>query len=319
VNVVAVADLEHPPAVALEAARDVLGKRKRGVAVDGDVIVVVDDGELAEPKMAGKRRRLARHTLHQVAVAGKDPGPVFHHRVLRTVEMRPQEALGDGHTYGVPESLPQRSGCGLDARRVAPFGMSRRPGAPLPEVPNVFEGEIVAAQVKQRVEQHGGVAAGEHEAVAVGPSRVAWIMAEEPAPEDVSGGSQGHGGAGMAGLGLLDGVHGECADRVDAAPDQRGLQIVFTIGGQRAVRARDANTGALGVQEGLRGGCRGKIIEEDGKVGKDGNDGKVCSKDERQFGLSPGSCSTFYHTVPSFPSFPAYRATLPAPFLAPTE
>ena len=54
VHVVAVADRLHVPAVRLEARADVLGEGQIGRAVDGDVIVVVEDDEPAETLMPGE-------------------------------------------------------------------------------------------------------------------------------------------------------------------------------------------------------------------------------------------------------------------------
>ena len=130
VEVVAVAHLQHLPAVGLEPALHVLGEGQRGVAVDGDVVVVVDHGELAEPEVPGERRGLARHAFHQVAVAGERPGPVIHDLVSGPVELLGQEALGDRHPDRVAEPLAQRAGGGLDARRVAALRMARGAASP---------------------------------------------------------------------------------------------------------------------------------------------------------------------------------------------
>ncbi len=56
---------------------------------------------------------------------------------------------------------------------------------------------------------------GKHEAVAVGPDRIVRVEPQEPLPEDVGGGGHVHWRAGVAGVGRLDGVHAERADRVD--------------------------------------------------------------------------------------------------------
>ncbi len=60
------------------------------------------------------------------------------------------------------------------------------------------------------------MAGGENEAIAIGPERVGGIIAKKTLPQGIDHGSQTHGSAGMAGVGLLHGVDGECADRVDA-------------------------------------------------------------------------------------------------------
>ena len=60
----------HVPAVRLVARLDVFGERDVGVVLDRDLVGVVDRDEVAELLVAGERRRLARDTLLQVAVAG---------------------------------------------------------------------------------------------------------------------------------------------------------------------------------------------------------------------------------------------------------
>ena len=132
-EIVAVPDPDDVPSVGLETERHLLAEGERGVAVDGDVIVVVEQGELAQPEMTREGDRLARDPFHQVAVAGERPGPVVHDIVARPVELLGQQALGDGHAHRVADSLAQRAGGGLHARRVSPLRMARRARAPLPE------------------------------------------------------------------------------------------------------------------------------------------------------------------------------------------
>ena len=69
VEVVGVVDVLHVPAVGLEALAAVLGEKLQlRRAVERDVVVVVEVDEAAEPELAGQRRGLGRHALHQVAV-----------------------------------------------------------------------------------------------------------------------------------------------------------------------------------------------------------------------------------------------------------
>jgi hypothetical protein len=147
-EIVAVGYLEHSPAVGLEAAGDVLGKGERRVAVDGDVVVVVDDRQLSQSQVAGERGGLTGNAFHQVAVAGEHPGPVIHDGVAGTVEVIRQEPLGDGHPYGVAEALTQWTGGGLHTRRMSALRVAGCTGAPLAEVSDVVEREIVAAQMQ---------------------------------------------------------------------------------------------------------------------------------------------------------------------------
>ncbi len=121
------AELDDVPSVGPEALGDVVVVRQRRVAVDRDVVVVVDADQLAEPEMAGERGRLVRDALHEAPVAGD------HVRVMvdrLRAEVRRQEPLGDRHADRVAEALTERSGGDLDPRRVAGFGMPRGSATP---------------------------------------------------------------------------------------------------------------------------------------------------------------------------------------------
>ena len=58
------------------------------------------------------------------------------------------------------------------------------------------------------------MAVREHEAVAVDPLRVARVVLEEIAPQDLGNVRHAHRGTGMAGIGALDGVHRERTDAI---------------------------------------------------------------------------------------------------------
>ncbi len=84
----------------------------------------------------------------------------------------------------------------------------------LAEVFQLVDGQVVAGQVQQRVDQHGAVAIGEHETVAVGPLRVGRVVLEVLAPQRYGHVGHAHRGAGVAGLGLLNGIHSQRADGI---------------------------------------------------------------------------------------------------------
>ena len=73
---------------------------------------------------------------------------------------------------------------------------------------------LVAGEVEERIEQHRAVAGRQDEAVAVGPVRVFRIEFQEAREQDRGKVGAAHRQAGMARIGLLDGVHGKEADRV---------------------------------------------------------------------------------------------------------
>src|SRR5690242_19379702 len=110
---------------------------------------------------------------------------------------------------------------------MSPFGMSRSARAPLAELPDVIQRKIVATEIQQRVEQHGGVPAGEHESVAVDPVRVVRIVTQKAGPEQKAGWRQRHRSSGMPRLGLLDSIHGKGAYGVDGPPRQIGTRLAL--------------------------------------------------------------------------------------------
>ena len=228
------------PAVGAEAVQDVLAEGHRRRAVELDLVVVVEHHQLAEAEVPGEAGGLRRDPLLEVAVGADGVGPVVDDLVARPVELRGEAALGDGHADGVGHALAQRTGGRLHARRHAELGMTGRARAPLAEVLQLLEREVVAGQVEERVEEHRGVPGGEHEAVAVRPVGVRRGMVQEPRPQRVRHRRHAHRGAGMAGVGLLDAVDGQGADRVD------GEQVEL-LGGEGGHRGEAPVRGGDGV------------------------------------------------------------------------
>ena len=60
------------------------------------------------------------------------------------------------------------------------------------------------------------MASGEDETVTIGPLRFARVVPQMARPKDIRHRRGAHGHPGVAGLGLLDGVHGKATNRVDA-------------------------------------------------------------------------------------------------------
>ena len=165
------------PAVGLEAPRDVLAEGERSVALDRDVIVVVEIDQVAEPPVARERGRLRGHALHQIAVGDDaEDAPGDGGEVL-AVESRGQHLRGDREPDAVPEPLAERAGRGLDAGGQAALGMARGAAAELSEASQLLEWKLEAGEVEQGVEQHRGVSGREHEPVAVRPAGVERLVA----------------------------------------------------------------------------------------------------------------------------------------------
>ena len=92
--------------------------------------------------------------------------------------------LGERHADAVRQTLAERAGGGLDARRVAIFRVASGVRAELAEMAQLLHVHAgVAGQAEQAIEQHGAMPGGQHEAVAVRPVRVGGIEPEEVAEQ----------------------------------------------------------------------------------------------------------------------------------------
>ena len=178
--------------------------------------------------MPGQRSGLGPDAFHQVAVAAQGVDVVVEQIEAGAVVAGGQPALGDRHADAVADALPQRPGRRLHAAGVAVLGMSGATAVQLAEAADVVQrhgrlvgaatggvGLLHAAQVQRRIEQHRGVTAGKHEAVAIGPERLGRIVTQELVEEHIGRRRQGHGRARMAAIGRLHGVHREGANGID--------------------------------------------------------------------------------------------------------
>ena len=216
-EVVAVHHPLHVPSVSIEPQARVLREGQVRAAVDRDAVVQVEDDQLAQAEVPREGTGLGGDALHHVAVAGDDIGEVVDDLVAGAVVPGRQVGLGHGHAHGVRNALAERSRGGLHAGRIAVFGMAGRLAFPLPEIPELIEGQIVAGEMQHGVEQHGTVPAGEHEAVPVRPVGILRVVPHEARPQHVGDGRGFHGKARVAAVGLLNGVDGQHADGVDAS------------------------------------------------------------------------------------------------------
>ena len=247
-------DARRRPAGRLEALHliDAVGERQR--AVDRDAVVVEEHDELLQLQVPGERDRLLADAFHQVAVGGEHVG-----RVIDDVaaEQRGEMALGDRHADGIGEALAERPGRGLDAGRVAVFGMAGRERTELAEALDLADRHLlVAEKMKQRVEQHRAVAGREHEAVAVGPGRIGRIEFQETREQHGGDVGRAHRQAGMAGLRLLDRVHRQRANGV-------GHAVML---GARARPALAAETRGASARFALAARRRSGIVMERGQL-----------------------------------------------------
>ena len=64
--------------------------------------------------------------------------------------------------------------------------MARRLRTPLAKILELFERQIVAREVQQRIEQHRAMSRGKEKAIAILPFWVLWIVSQETRPKHVS-------------------------------------------------------------------------------------------------------------------------------------
>ena len=228
-RVIGVADPLHVPAIGKEARRDVVAEGEIGVAFDRYAVAVVDPTQVPEHQVARERGGFAGDALHHVAIAAYRINVVIEYSKVRAIEVLRQPALSNGHADARRAALSERPGCRLDARGHMIFRVPRAFAADLAETLDVVErdrrlaGTLVfgvnrldAGEMQHRIEQHRGVPIGQHETIAVRPDRIVRIKPQEMLPQRINHRRQGHRRTGVAGIGLLHGIHRQSTDRVDA-------------------------------------------------------------------------------------------------------
>ena len=162
--------------------------------------------------MPGQARGLVADALHQVAVGRDDPGAVVHQALAVA---RRHHALGERHADRGGQALAERSRGGLDRRVLAVLGM---PGGGAVELAEAFQHVHfhagVPGEVQQRIEQHGAVPGRQHEAVAVRPTRIDGVEAQQLGPQRSGNVRHAHRHTRMTGAGRLHRIDRQGADRV---------------------------------------------------------------------------------------------------------
>ncbi len=176
-DIVSINRLNLPPGRA-KPRRHVLADRKGGIAIIGNVVVVPQEGQLAESQMTGQRNRFLSDPFLQAAVAHKGPGPVIDEVVAET---RRQPCFRDRHADRTGNSLTEKARRDLDTRVLLDLGMAGTDRAELAEALQRVDGHLfVAGKMQQRVKQHRSMTVGEHDAVAVRPERGGRIDLQMP-------------------------------------------------------------------------------------------------------------------------------------------
>ena len=92
---------QHLPAVGLETAGNVLQESDVGVALNGDLVVVVYDDEFTQAQSSSQGSGFGSNAFLEVAVRCQSIGIVVNDFVAGAVEAGCQPTLGQGHAHGV--------------------------------------------------------------------------------------------------------------------------------------------------------------------------------------------------------------------------
>jgi hypothetical protein len=214
-QVVAVMDHLDVPVIGLETQRDVFGEAEFGGAVEGDEVVVVEDDELAEVQRSSQRCSLVRDAFHHVTVAAENVGVMVNNFAFVPIVNGGEVLLSRGDADGHTKALAEGTGGDFDAWGLTVLRVSRGVGAPLAELLKLRHGKVVTGEMERAVEQCGGVAVREDEAVTVDPLGVRRIVLHDLVVEQIGDGGTAEGRTGMAGLGFFNGIDGEEAEGVD--------------------------------------------------------------------------------------------------------
>ena len=154
-----------------------------------------------------------RNAFHQAAVAGQHIGVVVDEVVA---EGGVQDALGERHADAVGEALAERAGGRLDAGGVAVFGMAGGVRAELAEMLDLVDRDVGDSR-SDRAANRAASSRGRPTArsgrgpASADPSRSNF---RKRVNSTVAMSAAAHRQAGMAGIGLLDRIHGKEADGV---------------------------------------------------------------------------------------------------------
>ena len=150
-----------------------------------------------------------RNTLHQASVAEEYPGFVIDDGIAVAVELGGEHFLGERHADGIRNALPQRTGRRLNAEPRLVLRVTGGAVSQLPKISNLVDRQFVPGQMQQAVQQHRTVAVRQHEAVAIGPARVAGIVFVVVVPQNFGYVGHAHRRAGVSGICGLNGVHAQ--------------------------------------------------------------------------------------------------------------
>ena len=145
------------PAIARKTACGIFTAGEVGTALDGDSVAVKQVDKFPETEMPGEGCGLVGDSFHQVSIADEGIGKVVNQRMFRCVEAGSQKTFREGEADGICGSLSQGACRCFNTRSIAVFGVSRGHRAPLPEIFQFLQGDLVTTEMEHGVDQHGAM------------------------------------------------------------------------------------------------------------------------------------------------------------------
>ena len=165
------------PAVGLVALQHVFGERHVGAAVNRDVVVVVQGDQFAQLAVSCQGAGFRGNAFLVAAVAHHHIGVVVDEGGAGLVELGGQMGFSDRQAHSVGDTSAEGAGRHFNAWGFKGFGVPRGLRSPLTELLDVVDAHrVVTGEVLERIQQHAAVSGGQHEAVAVEPLGVLWVV-----------------------------------------------------------------------------------------------------------------------------------------------
>ncbi len=142
------------PAIGRESLLDIFRKSEISGSRQRNVVVIIKADELTEPQMASQGSGLRNHTFHQIAIARQDIRSVINDLVPGSVIPGCEKGFRHRHPHSIPKPLAEWPGSHFNSGCEAAFWMSWGLAAPLAELLDVVEGEVISRKVQQTIQQH---------------------------------------------------------------------------------------------------------------------------------------------------------------------
>ena len=204
VNIIAVRNLLCVPAVSLKAFQHILGKCGCCIALNRNVVAVIQYYNLVQTHCPCQRSRLGGNALLQAAITAECVCVMVYHLKFGCVEFCSQMAFRQCHTNRIGNALSQRACCHLNPCCMLIFGVAGCQGISLTEVFQILNRQPIAKHMQQGIQQCRAVSCGKNKSVSVIPVGVCRVCFQLLCPQGICRRCRAKGQTGMTAFCLLD-------------------------------------------------------------------------------------------------------------------